>query len=356
MIRYLVKNNFKIMCRSITNIVLYILAPTIVAAVLISAFSTLMESYKGVDSFSVGYRLEDDSEFSSYIDQLSEKCKEKGISFIEYKAGDPKTLIAEHSLGGFVEFGKNEYTIYENEDEKAEGQVLEYIFANINDAPTDQLTNKAEAKELSVKHPEFIPAVNSTDYYGIIEVIYFGWCAIVCGAGIFISEKKYKLGKRYSICDISYTKQYLAKFIPIVVTVFLGLLICGTILTVFLGVHFGSLLQSVMVVLLMIMAATAMELLIYYITNSMLATIIISFALVWFMGFFGGSFETYMFSAHPEFLKQLSPIYYGNRALVELSCMGKSAYVVKSGIVSGVIFAVCSALSIGVAKMRREKV
>ena len=60
MIRYLIKNNLKIMGRSMTNILLFVIAPLTVIAVLSSAFSALMESYQNVDSFKVGYRLEED--------------------------------------------------------------------------------------------------------------------------------------------------------------------------------------------------------------------------------------------------------------------------------------------------------
>ena len=356
MIRYLIKNNLKIMCRSITNIVLYILAPTIVAAVLMSAFSTLMDSYKGVDQFSVGYRVEEGSPFSAYVDILAERCKDEGITFVECKNGEPKELIDSQSLGGFVEFGQDEYTIYESDDAKAQGQVLEYVLSNLDSAMAEGAATTNVEKNLTVEHPEFIPAIDATDYYGLIEVAYFGWCAIVCGAGIFISEKKYKIGKKYKICAMSTAKQYFAMFAPIVIAVSLGLLITSIIGAVFLGVHWGYVFLSGLVIITMVMAATAMELLIYYITNSMLATIIISFATVWIMGFFGGSFETYMFSTHPEFMKKLSPIYYENRALVELSCMGKSDYVLKSVIVAFAVFIVCSALAVGVGRIRREKV
>ena len=51
MIRYLIKNNLKMMLRSPVNILIYIMGPAIIAAVLTSAFTSLMNSYEGSDGF-----------------------------------------------------------------------------------------------------------------------------------------------------------------------------------------------------------------------------------------------------------------------------------------------------------------
>ena len=70
MIRYLIKNNFKIMFRSAVNILLFVLCPIVVSAVLISAFSSLMESYEPAEEFQVGYRIEEDSNYAEYMNML----------------------------------------------------------------------------------------------------------------------------------------------------------------------------------------------------------------------------------------------------------------------------------------------
>ena len=54
MIRYLIKNNFKIMFRSVTNILLLLVAPLLVSAVLESAFSSLLEHYEQKERIDVG--------------------------------------------------------------------------------------------------------------------------------------------------------------------------------------------------------------------------------------------------------------------------------------------------------------
>ena len=59
MIRYLIKNNFKLMFRNTWSVAVMLLGPILVIAVLSSAFSELMKSYEGVDEFTVGYRIQE---------------------------------------------------------------------------------------------------------------------------------------------------------------------------------------------------------------------------------------------------------------------------------------------------------
>ena len=285
MIRYLIKNNFKIMMRSGVNILLYIVCPVLVSAVLISAFSSLMENYKPDEEFMAKY-------------------------------GAIETNFADQANG---------------------------------------VTNTFNISSINIEHPYFVPAIDSTDYYGIIEVVYFGWCAIVCISGLLSSEKKTRINDKLYVSNLSVTQIYLARLIPLSITCALGVSIAAVIGMVFMGVHWGNLLLSAIVVILMIFAASAFEMMLYEITNSMLVTIIVSFAIVWIWGFFGGSFETYMFSPHSMTLKNIDPIYHGNRALVELSCMGHSDYVLSSVIYSVIMIVVCSLVAVLAGNVRRRK-
>ena len=61
-----------------------------------------------------------------------------------------------------------------------------------------------------------------------------------------------------------------------------------------------------------------------------------------------------MFSATSDTLKHLSPIYHANRALVELSCMGESDYVVSAVGYSLAITVVCSAIAIFAGSIRKR--
>ena len=373
---YLIKNYLKMMLRSSSNILMYILAPTIVAAVLTSAFTTLMDSYKAPETFEVGYRVSEGSVFSNGMNALKETLNDKGVIMTEYTEGDPEEIMGRMELSVFVEFKDNEYLLYKNRDARVEGQILEYALGEwcsymmsggaetvgsvqgvgkSGEKTAEMFAAITEASEIKVEHPFFVPAIDSTDYYGIIEIAYFAWCSIICGAMVFTAEKKYRIGRRFAMSGVSEFKLYISRLVPIVMSVAIGLLLSAVIGIVFFDVHWGNALLSALVVLMSIFAATSFELVIYNATSSMVATVVISFAIVWFMGFFGGSFETYMFSSAPQVLKDFSPIYYENRALVELSCMGKSDYTIKSILISGAIGIVGSALNIGILKLRKER-
>ena len=207
---------------------------------------------------------------------------------------------------------------------------------------------------LPVEELAFMPAVDSRDYYGIIYIVYFCWCGMICATGVLSDEKKYGIVRRFQVSNISESQNFLAKFIPITLTVTVGMSIATAITVLLYDIHWGNPMLSMGIVFMMIVAGTALGMMLYNISNSLVITIIIQFTIVWFMGFFGGSFETYMFSSISDTVKYLSPIYHANRALVELSCMGESNYVASAVGYSLAITMVCSAIGILAGSIRKR--
>ncbi len=351
MIRYLIKNNFKIMFRSPVNILLYMLCPVLMGAILISAFSSLLASYEAPEAFDVGYRVEAKSSYGAAAEALEQMGKESDVTFILYESGDPEELMKSHGLSAFVEFTEEGYKIYESKDAKTEGAKLEYMISAV--------FNRGQSGDVSdisvpVETREVAPAVNSTDYYGIVFVIYFGWCAIVCAAGLFSQEKKHRILERLQVSNLSPLQTYLGRVIPLITVVVTGIGVAVILSAVLLGVHWGNVALSALLILLSVVAASTFEMMIYEITRSMIATIILSFTIVWIMGYIGGTFETYLFSAWPEKVKLISPLYHTNRALVELSSMGKSDYVVSCIIYMIAITLVSSMIAVLAGTIRRK--
>ena len=359
MIRYVIKNYIKLMCRNSINIILIVVAPIILIAVLSSAFSSLMDSYDEAQSFRAGYRITEENVMTPFIDTLKEEAEENGISFIEYTDGAPDELMRANDLAGFVEFTEDSYVITTSSDHEIEGKTLSYMMNSFEKNIETGIMAAASGteipgEELNVSYPDHLPAIDSTDYYGIIEVVYFLWCGIVCIAGIVNNEKKFKIMQKLRVAGLTETQIYFSKFIPTAAVVSIGIGIAWIMSILLFGVHWGNIPISVLIVFLMITAAVSMGLMFYSITGNIVATIMITFVVVWISGFFGGSFETYMFSSHPQYLKELSPIYYGNRALVELSCIGRSDYIVKSVLVSSAMTVIASLLAIAAGKIRKR--
>jgi ABC-2 type transport system permease protein len=352
MIRYLIKNNFKIMFRNPVNILLYVLCPILIGAFLSSAFSSLMESYKAPGEFEVGYSIEADSPYAGVISAMDSIGKENGITFNRYDTGTPEDLMGARELGGFIVFTKEGYTVYESKKRQVEGAKLEYMISAVYNG---MISGDVSDIQIPSESPEVAPAINSTDYYGMVYMVYFGWCAIVCAAGLFAQEKKHLILDRFRISNLSPAQIYFGRAIPIVTVVSLGIGVASVISAVALGVHWGNVILSGMLLLMSVIAATAFEMMIYEITHSMIATIILSFGIVWWLGYLGGTFETYMFSSWPETVKLISPLYHTNRALVELSSGGHSDYILSSVIFLGAITVISSLIAIFVGSLRRKE-
>lgn len=347
------------MFRNTWSIVVMLLGPILVIAILSSAFSELMKSYEGVEKFTVGYRTESDTPMSDYMESVKEAGEEAGIIFQEYPQGDVEDVVAKNELAGFVEFTEDAYVIYKSEDYEVEGITLEYFLGRAMDAGVDAALSGANPDipaeiDLPIRELSFMPAVNAVDYYGIIYIVYFCWCGIICATGVLSNEKKYRIDRKFRVSALSDFQLYLAKLIPVTLTVTAGMGIVIVLTILLYDIHWGNPLLSAAIVFLSILAANALGMMIYNISNNLVITIIAMFTIVWFMGFFGGSFETYMFSAMPDLAKLLSPIYHVNRALVELSCMGYSEFVKSAVIYSLAIAVLCSAGAVLASSIRKR--
>ena len=359
MIRYLIKNNFKLMFRNTWSLVTMLVGPVLVIAVLSSAFSQLMKSYEGVDEFEVGYRVETGSPFFDYLESIKKMGEEAGITFYEYPQGEPQNVIENNELAGFVEFNKDEYILYKSADYEVEGITLEYFLSRAMSESLNaslNIGNSAEESEITLpmEQLEFMPAVDSKDYYGIIYIVYFCWFGMICATGVLNNEKKYGIERKFQVSALSDFQVYISRLVPITLTVSVGMGIAIFTTVLLFDIHWGNALLSAVIVFGMILAGAAFGMMIYHISANLVITIIVLFTTTWFMGFFGGSFETYMFSSMPDTVKQLSPIYHGNRALVELSCMGHSEYVGSAIVYSLIIAVICSIIAVAASGIRRR--
>ena len=362
MIRYLIKNNFKLMFRNTWSTVTMILGPILVIAVLSSAFSELMKSYEGVDEFEVGYRMEEESAVIDYMENIKSAGEEAGITFHEFPEGEPKDVIENNNLAGFVEFNQNEYVLYQSADYEVEGISLEYFLSRVMsegvNASLQMANSSVKENEVNVDLPveqlEFMPAIDSKDYYGIVYIVYFCWCAMFCATGVLSNEKKYGIERKYQVSCLNSVQIYFSKLIPITLMISAGMGIATLVSIVLFDIHWGNALLSAVLVFLMSLAGAAFGMMLYNISNNLALTIIVLFTTVWVMGFFGGSFETYMYSSMPDVIKRLSPIYYGNRALVELSCMGHSDYVGSAVGYALAITMVCSVIAVLASAVRKR--
>ena len=378
MIRYLIKNNLKLMLRNKWILLVMLLGPILVIAILSSAFEDFMQFYEGVEEFQVGYCLEEGSLYASYMEEVKSAGKEAGIDLIAYTTGDPEKIMNKNDLAAYVEFGTDRYTVYESEDHEIEGITLEYFLNRIQEERVNQMLkaygaanaqtdpsadlqsvtsvkNEEDSKtHLPVKQIEYMPAIGSWDYYGIIYIVYFSWCCLICIAGVLGNEKKCGIDNKFRVTGVSGLRLYLVKWIPAVFVTMGEMVLATAVSGVLYQIHWGNLFVFGGILLLSIMASTSYGLMLYHLFHHMAITIICLFSTVWIMGFVGGSFQTYMFSGWADSIKDYSPIYHINRALVENSCMGHSDYIGSAILYCVAIAVICSAIAIFADGLRKR--
>ena len=122
------------------------------------------------------------------------------------------------------------------------------------------------------------------------------------------------------------------------------------ILTVSMGnpvIFFG-------ILLLAAFAFTAYGMVFFQLFDNLAVAIGLLFMTLWFGGFVGGTFETYMYTAFPESIKRVSPLYYVNRTLVETSVNGSSSMLGSCIIVLLVMTVVCISLGVFITAHKKE--
>ena len=170
--RYLIKNNIKLMYRSWGNILLFVIMPVILIFCLSSAFETLMSKYEETE-MTAGYRIEGDGITPEMIEAMNAVAEENDITLSEYPTGNPEDLMHENYLTGFIIFKDDTYTVYE--ESSAKGRALEYfVNAFYENVAATAMGVKTDAATLTVEHPEYKESIDSKDYYGIVEIVYFG--------------------------------------------------------------------------------------------------------------------------------------------------------------------------------------
>lgn len=363
MIRYLMKNNFKLMLRNKWVLATMLLGPVLVIALLSSTFGDMMASFEGVDEVRTGYRVSENSVFANYMGEISSAGEAAGILFENYPDGDVESLMEQNDLAGFLVFQEEGYILYKSGEDEVSGKTLEYFMEQVEkqmegqvlDAMFPQEKQEGTGIDLPEQELDFMPAVDAKNYYGIVEVVYFAWLGIASAAGILSGEMKNGIGKRFQVTALSETKQYLAKWFPAVLATICEMTVTFLLVTVLFGISWGNLPMTVLVLLVTILGSVAFGMFLWTICQNLAVTVVALFIAVWFMGFFGGSFETYLFSGFSESVKSLSPIYHVNRALVEYSCMGKSDYTVSSISYMAGIMVVCTLLSVLISRVRKER-
>ncbi len=352
----LIKNNLKLMLRSRWILCMMIIMPLVTIALLSNAFRSMMNTTYTIQEFKVGYRLNENTSYKPMMKGLQEACKEKDIILEEYPQGEIRELLQNRTVAVFVDIQKNNtYTIYQSNESKTEAAVTDSIFSGFFYQLAEEITVQKESEKGNVESSNLrehyavkqenlpINPVPTADiYYGIIYIVYFAWCGLVSLVAVITSERKSAIPNRMKITQMTKFGQYLAKFIPCSLTIFIQTCMSWMLSELLFDIKWGNIGLSIFIVALISMASSALGILLFQLLPNVAISIVVGFIITWVWGYFGGSFQSYMYLDLPKELIHSSPIYYINRTLVEFSTMGRSDYTGITAIYLVSIIVLCS--------------
>ncbi|MBO4927289.1 MAG: ABC transporter permease [Clostridiales bacterium] len=318
------KNNLKLIFRNRSMLILTVLGTLLVIACVANAFHSLLDNAERDEGFTVGYEMQEGSKYAPAEPFWIEGMRNENITVVTFKDADPEKIIKENDIDVFVLFGKDSYQLTGNKKSELDTRIVQYVLYNM-DMSMNGAVGKMNLPARSLPTEKIAGAEN---YYGLVEIVYFMSICSIFLVLIYRTERKSNIWLRFRISSCGSTGWYLGKYISCVLTAWviqIGLILAMVLLL--FDVHLGRPLVSIGVLMLAAMAYAAYGIIFLAIFENSAASIALMFMTLWFAGLFGGSFETYMYSSYPETLRKLSPTYYVNRTLVELSVNGSSDYL-----------------------------
>ncbi|MBQ4270739.1 MAG: ABC transporter permease [Clostridiales bacterium] len=348
---YIAKNYLKLILRSKAMIIITVLGTIMVVAALSSTFRTILNEAEKDTDFTIGYHMEEGSRYSIAEDLLVDGFEEEGLTVIKYKDEDPEELIKNGDVVVFIDFGKDSYSLTGDKQKQIDTRIIQYVLYNVDSAMNGEFgTVKVEPEEL-----ETVETPSAEDYYGIVQTVYFISLCAVFLTPIFINERKGNIAMRFKVSSATGTHSYLGKITSCVLVSWAAQTVLATgALVLLLGVHIGVPPVSIALLMLATAAFCAFGTLFFIIFKNPAVSIGLLFGILWFAGLVGGTFETYMYSSFSESIKRLSPYYFLNRSLVELTTSGSSEYLLPCIAEMVIILAVSMALGILITNKKKE--
>ncbi len=342
----LIKNNLKLMLRNKWILFMMVIGPVVTSALLSNAFREMLSSAYTIENFQAGYHISGDGSYQELLTNLQEICKEQGITLQEYPQGDKYAqdyitkLLQSEAVAVFVDIKDGSYVVYQASGREKEAAVINSIFNSFFYQVNEELTALTytygkNADNTGIQNGGGVitevldvePMPDSTDYYGIVFIVYFAWCGMLTLAEVISSERRGAVPRRMRVAHMPKLSYYLGKFVPCALAVFLQLSCAMALSVVLIGVHWGRPVLSLLLILILSLAVSALSMVLYQLFKKVAVSTVVGFAIIWVAGFFGGSFEPYMYLKLPQYLLHSSPIYYLDRTLVEFSTKGYSDYL-----------------------------
>ena len=349
------KNYMKLILRSKAMLIITCLGMILTVGAVASGFHTLLDNASRSEVIRLGYEMQDGSDYSFLEGTWEPELEKENIIAQKFTHADAESIVRSGDADVFVNFTKDGFYVTGSNKKELETRIVKYILFQMEQT---MLAMKADPATQIKIDPSSLPTrkvSEAENYYGIVQPVYFITICSIFLTMIYWSERKNHLLIRYRIGRNGAISSYFGKLISGFVVAFLvmGCIGFGLVNVVF-NVHIGNPAATMGILLLTTIAFTAFGMLFFQLTKQMAVSIGLMFMVLWFAGYFGGSFETYMYSSFSESLKRLSPVYYINRSLVELSVEGQSDFILPCIIYLAAIALVSIALGAFITAKKKE--
>ncbi len=345
----------KLICRSKAMLIITCLGMILTVGAVASGFHTLLDSASRSEEIRLGYEMQEGSSYSFLEGTWESELEKEKIIAQKFTGADPESVVKSGDADVFVNFTKDGFYVTGSSKKELETRIVKYILFQMEQTMLAMKADPAAQIKIDASSLPTKKVSEAENYYGIAQPVYFITICSIFLTMIYWTERKNRLLIRYRIGKNGAVSSYFGKLISgsLISFLVLGCIGFGLVNMVF-DVHIGNPVITMGVLFLMTIAFTAFGMLFFQLFKQMAVSIGLMFMVLWFAGYFGGSFETYMYSSFSESLKRLSPVYYINRSLIELSVEGQTDFILPCILYLSTIALVSIALGVFITAKKKE--
>ena len=351
----MIKNYTKLLWRRKAMIIITLIGLVVIVSTVANAFHTLLDKNDETGGFNLGYVIEEGSRYEPVEAMLMDEFGKKDIKTQRYNSADPMAVIESGEQDVFIDFGKDSYSITGNKKKTIETRIVQYSLYNLDRNMDSMMTGGLKTTDIKVGTIPETKVPEAENYYCHAFIVLFLTISPIYMSLIFYTERKQKIGQRLVIGNAGAAARYFGKFGASFITGMAVLPLAGTLLfKLMFKMEIGDVLIYAGIMTLTGIAFTAFGIIFLLLFRQPAVSIGLMFMILWVLGFIGGAFETYIYSSIPEIVKRVSPVYYINRSLLEISVNGRSDFLMPCVIYLAAMAVVLIPLGILITRVRKE--
>lgn len=349
------KNNLKLLWRRKVMIIIALVGMIATTAAVANAFHTLLDKADDAQGFKLGYTVAEGSKYELVIDTLKDELEKEDIVTQKYNSAEVDKLIESGEQDVFVTFEKDSYSIVGSEKRSIETRMIQYSLFNVERNMNAFMSGGLKSVDLKESELPTTKTPDAENYYCHAFICCFLSISPIFLSVIYYEDRKNRIWQRYKTGKTGSVSVYLGKYLASFITTMVTFPLLGTLAFCLLFdmkpcnlLIYGGLLA------LAGLGFTSFGILFFIFFKQPAVSIGSLFMILWFVSFLGGVYETYIYSSIPETIKRLSPLYYLNRSLIEMSVNGKSDYAIPCVIIMIAMTVIFSAVGMIATKLKKE--